>query len=136
MARGPLAGASGPGKYSSRTDLPSSYYGEGVETEAIKSQEPLAKTRGVADDVGGRPSNPLTPVTPLFAPTERPQEPITAGVDVGEGPGSEVLAMRQPDSQNFNASIASYMPVLAYISNLPNTSPETRKAIRQLRDQL
>ena len=133
MARGPLAGASGPGKYSSRTDLPSSYYGEGVETKAIQSQEPLAKTRGAADDVGGRPANPITP---LFAPTERPQEPITTGVDVGAGPGSEVLAMRQPDDTNFRSSISSYMPVLAYISGLPNVSPETKKAIRQLRDQL
>jgi hypothetical protein len=44
--------------------------------------------------------------------------------------------MRQPDDENFKSAIASYMPVLAYISDLPNTSPETRQAIRQLRDQL
>ena len=39
MARGPLAGAAGPGKYAVRTDgltLPSSSYGEGVQTQAIK----------------------------------------------------------------------------------------------------
>jgi len=136
MARGPLAGTSGPGKFSKRTDLPSSYYGEGVETSAIKSQIPLAKTTGSADDVGGRPRDPLTPVTPLFAPTERPDEPITNGIDMGDGAGSEALAMRQPDDTNFRAAISSYMPVLAYVSDLPNTSPETRKAIRQLRDQL
>jgi hypothetical protein len=44
--------------------------------------------------------------------------------------------MQQPDDNNFRAAIASYMPVLAYISDQPNTSPETKKAIRQLRDQL
>jgi hypothetical protein len=55
---------------------------------------------------------------------------------MGDGAGSEALAMRQPDDTNFRSSIASYMPVLTYISDLPNTSPETRKAIRQLRDQL
>jgi hypothetical protein len=136
MARGPLAGASGPGKFSSRTDLPSSYYGEGVETKAIQSQEPLSKTRGAADNVGGRPANPVTQVTPLFAPTQRPEEPVTTGIDLGPGLGSEVLNMRQPDDANFRASISAYMPVLAYISDLPNTSPETRQAIRQLRDQL
>jgi len=38
MARGPLAGASGPGKFSKRTDLPSAYYGEGVETAAAGSE--------------------------------------------------------------------------------------------------
>jgi hypothetical protein len=97
MARGPLAGAAGPGKFSKRTDLPSQYYGEGVETASVKSGAPLAATRGVADNVGGRPANapvPSAPVTELFAPTERPDEPITAGIDRGVGPGSEALAMR------------------------------------------
>jgi hypothetical protein len=93
MARGPLAGASGPGKFSKRTDLPSAYYGEGVETAAIKSGAPLATTPDV------RPSQaPAVPaqeaVTPLFAPTQRPEEPITTGIDRGAGPGSSVLAMQ------------------------------------------
>ena len=93
MARGPLAGASGPGKFSKRTDLPSAYYGEGVETSAIKSGAPLASTPDV------RPSQaPAVPaqeaVTPLFAPTQRPEEPITTGIDRGAGPGSSVLAMQ------------------------------------------
>ena len=140
MARGPLAGASGPGKYSKRTDmnLGSTSYGEGSETAALNTAAPKAKTRGIADNVGGRPANPMTqtPVTPLFAPTQRPDEPITNGIDMGDGAGSEALALRQPDDTNFRASISSYMPVLAYISDLPNTSPETRQAIRQLRDQL
>jgi len=97
MARGPLAGAAGPGKFSKRTDLPSQYYGEGVETASVKSGAPLAATRGVADNVGGRPAGApavSAPVTELFAPTERPTEPITAGIDRGPGPGSSALAMR------------------------------------------
>jgi hypothetical protein len=96
MARGPLAGAAGPGKFSKRTDLPSQYYGEGVETAAVKSGAPLADTRGIADNVGGRPigAPSVAPVTELFAPTTRPEEPITAGIDLGAGPGSEVLGMR------------------------------------------
>jgi len=138
MPRGPLAGASGPGKFSKRTDLPSSYYGEGQETAMLNTAAPKAETRGVADNVGGRPSNPVAskPLTPLFAPTEQTDLPSTYGVDIGEGAGSEVLMMQQPDDNNFIAAIASYMPVLAYISDQPNTSPETKKAIRQLRDQL
>ena len=99
MARGPLAGASGPGKFSKRTDmsLGSTSYGEGGETAALNTAAPKSKTRGVADDVGGRPSNPLTPltpVTPLFAPSERPNEPITNGIDVGPGAGSGALMMQ------------------------------------------
>lgn len=138
MVKGPLAGVSGPGKFSKRTDmeLGSQFYGDDISqinTAAIKS-----KTRGVADDVGGRPANPAMskPLTPLYAPTEQPNLPSTYGVDTGDGAGSEVLIMQQPDDMNFKAAIASYMPVLAYVADLPNTSPETRKAIRQLRDNL
>ncbi len=140
MARGPLAGASGPGKFSKRTDmaLGSTSYGEGQETAMLNTAAPKATTRGIADNVGGRPANPAMskPLTPLYAPTEQKDVPTTYGVDTGEGAGSEVLIMQQPDDMNFKAAIASYMPVLAYISGLPNTSPETKKAIRQLRDNL
>ena len=115
MARGPLAGASGPGKYSKRTDLPSSYYGEGVETSALKSQMPVSKTTGVADDVGGRPRDPLTPITPLFAPSERPEEPITNGVDIGAGAGSESLMMNVMQGQKSLSETLSQM--LPYDTN-------------------
>ena len=91
----PRAGVAGPGKFSKRTDtLPSAYYGEGVDTAAISSAAPKAKTRGVADNVGGRPENPMKAVTPLFAPTERPNEPITSGINMGEGPGADALGVR------------------------------------------
>ena len=96
MARGPLAGASGPGKFSKRTDmsLGSTSYGEGGETAALNTAAPKSKTRGIADDVGGRPRESLTPVTPLYAPSQRPDEPITTGVDIGEGAGSASLMMQ------------------------------------------
>ena len=42
--------------------------------------------------------------------------------------------MRQPDDTNFRASIQAAKPVLAFIADQPNTSPETRAAIRQLWD--
>jgi hypothetical protein len=96
MVKGPLAGVSGPGKFSKRTDmeLGSQFYGDDISqinTAAIKS-----KTRGVADDVGGRPANPVMqePVTPLFAPSQRRDEPITTGVLPGDGAGPEVLMMQ------------------------------------------
>jgi hypothetical protein len=111
MARGPLAGASGPGKFSKRTDLPSSYYGEGVETSALKSQIPVSKTTGVADNVGGRPRNPLTPITPLFAPSQRPEEAITSGVDISKGVGSSALMMSQmSQQQSLSQTLAEMLP--------------------------
>jgi hypothetical protein len=101
-------------------------YGEGVETAAIKSGAPLAKSTNV------RPE----PMPDLYAPTQRPEEPGTTGIDMGAGAGSEVLALRKPDDTNFIASIAAYKPVLNFIADQPNTSPETRAAIRQLWDSL
>jgi hypothetical protein len=125
----PLAGPAGPGKYSTRTDnlqMGSIAYGEGVETAAIKSGAPLAKTPNV------RPQ----PMTELYAPTQRPEEPATTGIDMGAGAGSEVLALRKPDDTNFIAAISAYKPVLNFVADQPNTSPETRAAIRQLWDSL
>ena len=114
MARGPLAGAAGPGKFSKRTDLPSEYYGEGVDTAAIKSGASLASTRGVADNVGGRPVGApavSAPVTELYAPTERPNEPITAGIDRGAGPGAEALGMQaMQGSQKLSDILAKMLP--------------------------
>jgi hypothetical protein len=114
MARGPLAGAAGPGKFSKRTDLPSEYYGEGVETADIKSGANLASTRGVADNVGGRPVGPPTvaaPVTELYAPTERPNEPITAGIDMGPGIGSGGLQMQsQLAQEKLSNTLAKMLP--------------------------
>jgi hypothetical protein len=100
----PLAGPAGPGKYSTRTDnlqMGSIAYGEGVETAAIKSGAPLAKT----GDVKGMPSSEVRaaaqgPITELYAPSERPSEPITAGIDMGEGPGSNALMMRKAITKN------------------------------------
>jgi len=111
MARGPLAGASGPGKFSKRTDmsLGSTSYGEGVETAALNTAAAKSKTRGIADNVGGRPANPLTPVTPLFAPSQRPDEPITTGVDVGEGAGASSLMMQSQFAQRKLSDILEEM---------------------------
>jgi hypothetical protein len=93
----PLAGPSGPSKYSTRTDklsLGSTSYGD--DTASLNTAAPKSKTRGVADDVGGRPANPVsqTPITPLFALSQRPEEAITSGVDISKGVGSSALMMQ------------------------------------------
>ena len=138
-AKNPMQGVSGPGKYAKRTDLSyqSQSYGDGVAYDAAKSGAPLA-TAQKSPLLSQAPQVPTEVSAPapvgLFDPTQRPDEPITHGIDIGPGAGSEVLSMRQPDDTNFRASIQSAKPVLAYIADLPNTSPETRAAIKQLWD--
>jgi hypothetical protein len=47
--------------------------------------------------------------TPLFAPTERPDEPITSGMDFGPGPGSEALNL--PRERSLSEVLASMIDV-------------------------
>jgi hypothetical protein len=109
----PLAGVSGPGKYSVRTDnldMGSTAYGEGVETAAIKSGAPLAKT----GEVRGMPASEVRAaaeetITPLFAPTQRPEEEITAGVDIGPGVGSSALMMGK-SAEKLSDALAKMLP--------------------------
>lgn len=97
----PLVGPSGPGAFSKRTDvgtpemkLGSIAYGEGKETAAIKAGAPLATTGDVTPSQAPNVSMPQGEVTPLFAPSQRPNEPVTAGIDMGPGPGSSALMMQ------------------------------------------
>ena len=131
-ATNPMQGVSGPGKFAKRTDLEvqSTGYGDKAAYNAAKSGAPVA----TAQKSPMLSEAPRVPVTGLYEPTARTNEPVTHGVDIGAGAGSEALMMRQPDDTNFRASIQAAKPVLGYIADLPNTSPETRAAIAQLWD--
>jgi len=97
MVDNPIRGVSGPGKFSVRTDLPASQnYGDRKAMQEQIAGAPTARTA----DVRGLPTGqvqaaaqaaPQAPITELYAPTQRPDEPITSGVAVGPGPGPEVM---------------------------------------------
>jgi len=143
MARGPMAGVSGPGKFSKRTDglsFQSTEYGSGVENTANKAGAPLAKTADVRatsrSEMGMAPSQTRA-VTPLFAPSERPDEPVTAGIAMGEGPGPEVLGINNNlDTQEDKDRMLSYLPALEVVAASPNSSQAFRNYVRQLRANL
>jgi hypothetical protein len=73
----------------------STEYGSGVENTANKAGAPLAKTPDVRptsrSEMGMAPSQ----ITPLYAPSERADEPITAGIAMGPGPGPEIMGATQ-----------------------------------------
>jgi len=141
MARGPLAGPAGPGKFSTRTDglsFESTEYGSGVENAANKAGAPLAKTPDVRatsrSEMGMAPSQ----VTPLYAPSERPGEPITSGIAMGEGPGPEVLGINAPniDTDSDLQRLVSYLPAFEVMAQSPNSTQAFRNYVRILRANL
>lgn len=88
------APVSGPGALSRRTDggptqpvrpIPGGgQYGARKDMIELQSGAPMAGNPQVQPDV--------SPLTGIFDPTSKPEEPITAGADFGPGPGSEVLS--------------------------------------------
>jgi hypothetical protein len=136
-----MAGVSGPGKFSKRTDglsFQSTEYGSGVENTANKAGAPLART---ADVRGARASDvraaAQAPVTPLYAPTQRPDEPITSGIPMGAGPGPEVLGINiNQDTEADRARLISYLPALEAAAADPNSSQAFRNYVRMVRANL
>ena len=113
MAKNPNAGVSGPGSYSKRTDIGtpemkmgSIAYGEGVETAAIQAGAPLAKSEPMAPSEVMQPSAPLTS---LYAETQNKDEPVTTGIDMGPGPGSNALMMKK-NTVKLSDSLVQLLP--------------------------
>ena len=112
----PLAGPAGPGPYSTRTDnlnFQSTEYGSGVANAATKAGAPLAKSPDVRatslSEMGMAPSQ-MEPVTPLYAPSQRPDEPITSGIPMGAGPGPEILGMQPAMQEKLSTALARMLP--------------------------
>ena len=121
-ATNPMQGVSGPGKYAKRTDLAyqSQSYGDGVAYDAAKSGAPLATA----------PKNPMLsqapqvptrqlPVTGLYDQTQRPEEPVTHGIDLGPGGGSNVLAMQDATAGQYQSAYDMFQAM----AQNPNASP-------------
>lgn len=89
------APVSGPGALSARTDggVPRMQYtgldyGDNQAVNDQQSAAPMNRPQA-APGGGGRSPRPVAQRGPdgVFGPTERPQEPLTAGVDFGPGRG-------------------------------------------------
>jgi hypothetical protein len=110
----PIKGASGPGKYAKRLDrMPANFYGDQKQTAEIASGAPLAKTPDTRPAPASEVKQAATmgEVTPLFAPSSRPTEPVTAGVDLGAGAGSDALMMKSLYSNNkVSDALAQMLP--------------------------
>ena len=100
------APVSGPGALSQRTDgqparwITADQYGEGQEMMDVQRSAPMSQSEQQAVRAprasAARPA-PAVPqaannFVPLFAPTQRPNEPVTAGAPFGPGPGPSTVA--------------------------------------------
>lgn len=89
----------------------------------------------MAFDPGSLPPNPAAgQVTPLSAPTARPNEPVTAGAALGAGPGPSALGGQpaQVASQDMG-KISQSLPLFEMMANMGDATPSTRLFVNLLR---
>jgi len=123
------APTSGPGALSQRTD--------GGATEGMSQPQKqytgfgYGQNKRLAEQQSGAPlagsGIPGFNFTPLDAPTERPNQPVTAGIDLGEGGGSELMR----DLPNYAPSLTDTLKRLAQY----DPSGDAELIYRQLLDK-
>lgn len=123
----PLAGVPGPGDKSVRNDLlrmGSTSYGEGVDTQAIKSAAKLSTTPDVRGATNTEVRQAASSTPGMFDKTNRPNEDVMTGADrvlSGEG-------YRQSDLDIIN----KYMPALDAMASAPDTPQSFRIFVRTI----
>jgi hypothetical protein len=131
------APVSGPGALSRRTDgggagqpqqrLANAAYGEQKAFGEIQSGATMAQSE--------RP--PMPQVTPINAPTQRPEEPVTAGAPAGPGPGPEAIGVGQTmrdQSRIDTRQIAQYLPSLEQMANQPGVPTSFVRFVKYIRE--
>jgi hypothetical protein len=112
------------------------------QNQAVNNQR-VEGNQAMASAQAATPSAPQDPyqginmpqLGTLFDPTTRPDEPITAGVDFGPGPGSEALAGSVVSNvrADENARIAQqYLPDLAMAARSPNAPDSFKRFVNYL----
>lgn len=113
----------GPADRQAMRDIPDAKYGEQQAMTEIQGGAPMA----------GMPA-PMPQAVPIGAPTNRPDEPVTAGNPLGPGVGPEAagLDMRSVQSKDADA-LKNYLPLLEFMANRPDASPSARMFVRVLK---
>ena len=123
-------------KYPQRTDLAiatpkSKTYGDAADSRRRQQAVPMG-VAAVPQMAAATPSaGPRPQLIPLDAPSQRPDEPITAGADFGPGPNSVDVGLPPPVGGKDDLSlrlraIASQFPtaaLLGLITELENNEP-------------
>ena len=111
-------------------------YGDGQEMANLQAQAPMSASsiqgqKMTPSQIAQAASNGQSqgqaqqmPVTPLTAPTQRPNEPVTAGSPLGAGPGPEALGIHPSQVIQGGQSAKSLVQTLA---SHPDASPELQQ---------
>jgi len=139
------APVSAPGALSRRTDggpqqtnprMSGMAYGENQDFEDMQSSAPMSasRTAGRASSAA-RAKAPQGPsATPLFGPTQRPDEPVTAGAPFGPGDGPSRQMNNTEQSIADAKMIGKYLPDLMSMADQPDTPDGFRRFVRHLRN--
>lgn len=98
------AGTTQPARY-----IAGMQYGQGQELMNQQQGAPMAGPAASAVVAPSPMEMALPALTPLTAPTERLNEPLTAGMDFGAGPGSEALSL--PAERSLSQILASMIDI-------------------------
>lgn len=126
------AALSPPGALSQRTDmqaqgamqLPDAAYGEQQAFQDIQGGAPMAGGPAMPRPMG------------MSAPTQYPNEPVTAGAAMGDGPGPEALPQQGSPFTNDMKMIGKYIPQFEAMAADENTPESFRLFVRYLRGSI
>jgi hypothetical protein len=112
-------------------------YGDGQDMMDIQGGAPMAATPSptpvsasqMAQNAQQQAQPQGQPVTPLSAPTARPNEPVTAGAALGPGPGMSALGITPGQMQQGGQSAKQVVQTLAMH---PDASPELKNLASML----
>lgn len=140
------APVSGPGAMSRRTDSQpvrnpgGMAYGDNADFADLQSSAPMAESRAPQTQGQRAATQPGAPLpTPLGAPTERPDEPVTEGNPMGPGAGPGVLSVpatgdREAAIDADRQMIAAHLPSLMRMAQQENAPEGFRMFVRHLRN--
>lgn len=122
-----------PGKaYTNRTDLnqklpvqsaPGQTYGAQAQQQRAQQAVPMGPPPSAARPPAARPPS-------LMEPSQRPDEPLTAGMPFGPGPGPQAVATQpNPDL----ATLRRYLPALEIAAQQDGVTAGFRNFVRRLR---
>lgn len=110
-----------PGKgYSNRTDLQMSYDNAGASAASGGMQQPSSMQR----------AQMYPEDTPMLTdPTQRPSEPITAGLPIGAGPGAEGMDPRLEETRK----LKRWLPIIEPLLDQDDTPTSVRTLVRYIK---